>query len=211
MPIRLTIADVKAAVNLRERKKRRTRKDLLRAATRLFAARGYDAVTTDDIAVAAEVSRRTLFRYFPTKEALVFADTTLRLERFRALLAERPPGETGFAAVRRALMAMSVEYMEDRDEIVARQRVIEASPALIAAERLHDFAWEAAIAEALLARSAERPDREHWARILAAAIFGVVRTVVREWVADGGRSDLGAVGRASLDLLAEGFHLNGPT
>lgn len=198
-----------AVVNLRERKKRRTRKDLLRAATRLFAARGFDAVTTDDIAFAADVSRRTLFRYFPTKEALVFADGALRLARFRELLAGGPPGETGFSAVRRALMAMAAEYMEEREELVARHRVIQASPTLIAAEGLQDLEWEAAIAQVLLERCPGRPDREHWALILAAAIFGVVRTVVREWVADGGRADLGAVGRASLDLLANGFHLNG--
>lgn len=192
---------------LRERKKRRTRRDLLRAAARLFAARGYDDTTVDDIAAAAGVSRRTLFRYFPTKESLAFPDTPTRLARFRGSLGPPLSGERPFGAVRRALLAMATEYMEDRDEIVARQRVIEGSPTLLAAERTFDLEWEAAIAEGLLLRTAGREDGEHWARMLAAAIFGVVRATIREWVADDGRSDLIAIGTASLDLLSAGFGL----
>jgi AcrR family transcriptional regulator len=61
-------------VGLRELKKARTREALLMHALRLFDHQGYDATTLDQVAAAAEVSPRTLYRYFPTKEDLVFAD-----------------------------------------------------------------------------------------------------------------------------------------
>lgn len=194
---------------LRERKKRRTRKDLQRAATWLFAERGYAETTVEDIAVAADVSRRTLFRYFPTKESLAFPDTEARIGRFRALLSLRPPGETAFQATRRALLGMAREYVDDRESIVAQQRVIDASPTLLAAERAFDEQWEVAIAEALLARTGPRPDRERWARVLAAATFGVVRATIREWIVGDGEGDLIETGVQTLDLLEEGFGLGG--
>jgi AcrR family transcriptional regulator len=57
---------------LRERKKRQSREAIARAAAELFAARGFDSVTVDDVARAADVSRQTVFNYFPTKEQMLF-------------------------------------------------------------------------------------------------------------------------------------------
>ena len=198
-----------AHIGLRERKKVQTREELLGAAWRLFADKGYDATTVDEIAEVAEVSRRTLFRYFPSKESLVFYDTDEALERFQAAL-DDPAGADGsaFGAVRHALEALAAEYTDDRDGVVLRQRIVNASPALIAAERTVDLGWENAIATALLERTPMQPDREHWARTLAGAIFGLVRATLREWFAQDGRPDLVAMGTESMDLLVRGFGLN---
>src|ERR671911_889973 len=79
------------AIGLRERRRARTRRSIQEHAMRLFLERGYDATTVSDVAAAAEVSHMTVFRYFPTKEALVLADDydPLLVERISA----RPAGE----------------------------------------------------------------------------------------------------------------------
>ena len=86
---------------LRERKKARTRADLQRHALRLFRDRGWAATTVDDIAAAAEVSRSTFFRYFPTKEDVILLDDVDPLfeEAFRAI----PAGTPMLEALRRCL------------------------------------------------------------------------------------------------------------
>jgi AcrR family transcriptional regulator len=81
-----------ADLGLRERKKRRTRRALAGAALRLFSERGYEQTTVADIAAAADVSPRTFFGYFRSKEEVLFADTDERIELMRQALAEVPPG-----------------------------------------------------------------------------------------------------------------------
>ncbi|MBW8485353.1 TetR family transcriptional regulator [Actinomadura parmotrematis] len=89
---------------LRERKKERTRRALAAAALRLFAERGYEETTIADIAAAAEVSPRTFFAYFPSKEDVVFAEIDDRLAEIDARLADRPDGETPLETIRRGLV-----------------------------------------------------------------------------------------------------------
>ncbi len=77
---------------LRERKKQRTRETIARAAHELFAERGYYVTTLPDIAEAADVSTRTIFAYFPSKEDILFSDFPLMKEALARALAERPEG-----------------------------------------------------------------------------------------------------------------------
>jgi AcrR family transcriptional regulator len=93
-------------MGLRERKKLRTRRAIAGAALRLFAERGYDETTISDIAAAAEVSPRTFFSYFPSKDDVVFAEMDERLADVRTRLAERPGGETPLATFGRVADAL---------------------------------------------------------------------------------------------------------
>jgi len=93
-------------MGLRERKKLRTRRTIAGAALRLFAERGYEETTISDIAAAAEVSPRTFFSYFPSKDDVVFAEMDERLADVRTRLAERPGGETPLATFRRVADAL---------------------------------------------------------------------------------------------------------
>ena len=85
---------------LRERKKQQTRDTIARAALRLFAERGYDDTTLAEIADAAQVSPRTIFAYFESKEDILFCDAPDTLGKLRRTLAERPPGTTTVDALR---------------------------------------------------------------------------------------------------------------
>src|SRR4029079_13738632 len=74
----------------RERKKLATRRALEESAMRLFTDKGFDGTTVEEIADAADVSARTFFRYFATKDEVLFGDHEPRLEAMRALLEQRP-------------------------------------------------------------------------------------------------------------------------
>ncbi|KIG13262.1 Transcriptional regulator, TetR family protein [Enhygromyxa salina] len=189
-------------VALRERKKDQTREALALAAFTLFQSKGYEATTVAEIARAAEVSRRTFFRYYATKDALLFVDNSDNLERFKELLATLGPDEDSFAHVRRASLALAKEYMRDRDQILARARIIESSPVLSKQERQQDMLWEQAIAESLLAvYEAPTPIAQRRARMLAGATFGAMRATMIEWHNLDGLADLPRLMREALDLF----------
>jgi TetR/AcrR family transcriptional regulator, regulator of mycofactocin system len=88
------------ATGLRERKKQRTRELIAATALELFARRGYQATTVADIAAAAEVSERTVFTYFPTKEDILFSDHAVFRERLRQVLDQRPAGASALDTLR---------------------------------------------------------------------------------------------------------------
>ena len=115
---------------LRERKKEQTRQRIAAVALRLFVERGFDAVTVNEIAEAAEVAKATLFAYFPTKESLVLHG--VGGDDLAGIAAGRPPGQTFLEALRahyRALAAVQLSAAE-LDALIARVRVIRDSPAL---------------------------------------------------------------------------------
>ena len=85
---------------LRERKKAATRLAIRDAAMALFEQHGFAHTTFDRIAEAADVSRATVFSYFPTKEEIVFGDAAAAVDALAATLAERPAGESTIATVR---------------------------------------------------------------------------------------------------------------
>src|SRR6185503_8441518 len=111
-------------IGLRERKKARTREALQEAAMDRFARQGFDGTTVEEIAEACEVSPRTFFRYFPTKEDVLFADGEVRRERLLAVIAERPIEEPAFGALRAAMRTLTADYRDDRDALVARFQIV---------------------------------------------------------------------------------------
>src|SRR5215211_7714671 len=108
---------------LRERKKQRTREQIIEAAMGLFAERGYHATTINDIAAAAEVAPRTFFAYFPSKEAVVFHSLDRDLDALASTLHNRLPGETAFDALRRWIDTMWDQSMAAQDEALLRKRL----------------------------------------------------------------------------------------
>jgi AcrR family transcriptional regulator len=136
------------AEGLRERKKQRTREHIIEAAMGLFAERGYHATTIADIAEAADVSPRTFFSYFPSKEAVVFHDADRDLDGLASALRDRLPGETAFDALRRWIDTIIDERMEERDEALLRKRLCREDEGLANFQgglmaRIHELLLEA--------------------------------------------------------------------
>ena len=170
---------------LRARKKERTRDAIGDAAVSLFLERGFDHVSVNDIATAAEVSKPTLFRYFPTKEDLVlhrFADHQGEAAR---VVRDRGPDIEPVTALHRHFRAGldrhdPVTGLSDHPEVVAFHGLVFTTPSLAGRLMRYQFEDEEALADAL--------GEGIRARLLAAQALAVQRVLARtNWqkIADG--------------------------
>lgn len=187
------------------KKKERTRERLILAATRLYLDQGFEGTTVDEIAAAAGVSRRTFFRYFPTKESIVFPRQHQRLERFINLLAHYRDREPAFEAVGQACLDFARDYNHQRAELLAQNRILQSAPILQAREFEFDLEYEGAIENALLYGRKATAARTIRARIWAGALFGAIRAALRHWFAHDCRPDLVRLGREALRRLENGM------
>jgi TetR/AcrR family transcriptional regulator, regulator of mycofactocin system len=169
----------------RERKKIETRAALEAAALRLFAERGYEQTTVDDIAEAADVAVRTFFRYFQSKQHVLFGDVALNIA---ARLRARPAAEPPVQAVGAALGAMDLEAEQQR-QVLDRLRLLERLPELggtyhMLLQQLHDV-----IAEEVAERTGTTAvDLDP--QLLAAAATGSLRAALAVFEATGGERPL---------------------
>ena len=187
----------------RERKKRRTRDDLIEQAARLFAENGFDETTTVDIAEAADLSQRTFFRHFSSKEAVLYGDMDdLRL-RMRTALMERPIGEPAIAAVRAAVMTLADNYENERDQRFLQAKLAAAYPSVSAYSRaVVQAAWEHELIEALSARLGVDPMVDPRPEIVAGAAMSALRVSIRRWTVSQGRENLPNLIDEAFDALA---------
>ncbi|MBK1884146.1 TetR/AcrR family transcriptional regulator [Luteolibacter pohnpeiensis] len=164
---------------LRERKKQETRQRISDVATRLFFEHGFDAVTVDEIAIAANVSKMTVFNYFSRKEELILdREGDLKLLPFLQALSNRPDAQSPFDTIRTLLQEMFDEkhplcYINSRT--ATWWRFVSASPAL--RSRLRELAEEAAEA---LAIELGGPKPDGMARLTAGMIVLTVNTAREE-------------------------------
>ena len=114
-------------LGLRERKKQQTRETIARVALKLFAERGYDQTTLAEIADSADVSPRTIFSYYESKEDILFCEEPSHLDRLKETLEERPPGATTVDALREFVASVPAPD----DEAMLRKQVIAANPDLL--------------------------------------------------------------------------------
>lgn len=189
--------------SLRAQKKQAVRQALIVAAHRRFHRFGFEATTIDEICADADVSRRSFFRYFPDKGALVFPQRAERLQRFFDLLLE-PDSPDPLTNLRRIARLFAKEYSDHRESLLAQQRLIDASADLQAREREIDRDWEDAITRAICQRL-HQPDAEMQARLFAGAAIGIIRATMRYWFEQDGKPDLAALGQKALDSLELGF------
>ncbi|MBN6035977.1 TetR family transcriptional regulator [Amycolatopsis sp. 195334CR] len=134
-------------LGMRERKKLRTRKALIGGALRLFHDKGFDETTVAEIAATADISTRTFFSYFESKDDIVFYDYRARLARSLELLNQRRPGE-GAGQLLRRVLEQSVFQLADETDF-DRARLIDSVPALRARELHLLFDTQRRLAHAL--------------------------------------------------------------
>lgn len=150
---------------LRERKKQKTRDTIAKVALKLFAERGYEQTTIAEIADAAEVSPRTIFAYFPSKEDILFCDTPEVHERLAQALRERPEGATALDALR-DFIAGSMAPDTNR---VLRKRIVAGNETLQRNERARFAPFEQLMVEAIAEDLHAGPD-DIRPQIVAAAL-----------------------------------------
>jgi AcrR family transcriptional regulator len=167
--------------SLRDRKKLQTRLALARAAMRLFEERGYAATSVEDIAAAANVSRRTFFRYFATKEEACIVDPQGKLAALHVALAEGPPGEPTITALRRGILALTAAYWEP-DLVRAEARITEREPAIAAAALAYQVRWEDRLAQEVADDLGVAVDQDARPRVMAHATVAIMRAGVTAWL-----------------------------
>jgi AcrR family transcriptional regulator len=167
------------STGLRERKKRATREAIATAARRLFVERGFDAVTVAEVAVAADVSEKTVFNHFATKEDLAFAGREERLDRLLTDIVRRPAGASVLDVFRAATNTMLDDLVSgEDDDFVAVPKMIRGSRAL--QERL-TTGWEeeAAALTAVVAESAGATGDDVVPAVAARTLSWTHRTIFR--------------------------------
>lgn len=168
-----------ASPGLRERKKQRTRWAIQEHALRLFAQRGYDATTVEQIAAAAEISPSTFFRYFKTKEDVVLQDEYDPI--LIALIEQQPAGLPPTEALRRAMReAFAAMGPEEKDKILARMRLQMSVPALRARTYEQLTASIQMIAETM-AKRVDRQADEFPVQVFAGACLGALLAALFAW------------------------------
>ncbi|MEE1792687.1 TetR family transcriptional regulator [Streptomyces sp. BE308] len=172
---------------LRERKKQRTRDALLHAAFDLFITQGYERTTVDEIVDAVEVSQRTFFRYFASKEDTAFAVQEMVESRFLSELRQRPAAEAPFEAMRRAVLCAWNSIGECMEEVVTVDlhvriyQLIESTPSLLAAHMRRGIDLEEQIARLIADREGLDLATDPRPRVAVAAFCGVMRVAGQLW------------------------------
>jgi TetR/AcrR family transcriptional regulator, regulator of mycofactocin system len=172
-------------------------------ALRLFAERGFDDTTVDQIAAEAGVSRRTFFRYFDSKSEVLWNEFDLEVTNLRRELAALPDGLPVMDAVRTAVLAVNHYGPDDVPELRARMSLISATPELAAAAALHYDAWERAIIDFVAERS-KQPADSLYPLAVGRATLATCRAAYERWAARAD-ADLGRYLDAALRALAAGF------
>ncbi|MFD9549392.1 TetR family transcriptional regulator [Nocardia salmonicida] len=161
-------------------------------ALRLFAERGYEATTVDEIAVAAGISRRTFFRQFRSKEDVIFADHEFQLASAQEFL--EGAGGDPWEAICEAVIGVFERFTQWRDIAARRYQVVRRVPALREREIVTVFRYERLFTEFLRGRLPEVPDlaRVQYTAAVTATHNYLLRRMVR-----------GESGAAVADLRTE--------
>ena len=164
---------------LRERKKLKARRELERVALELFQGKGFDRTTIREIADGADMSPRTFFRYFSSKEEVIFARSSDDIEALKASLRSRPASESPYESVRHAFIDWADRLQESKEDIAARVRVTASARALRrrAAQLRED------VARVIAGELAERAPRSNRARyaLVASVCVETVTVAMVQW------------------------------
>ena len=175
----------------------RVRESLIDAALELFARDGFEATHSDRIAERAGVSPRTFFRYFPTKESVVFHRDHWFMRSFAAAYLEQPPELDDYAALHATFVEQAAGFGELRARIETYRAAVDSSSVLLGREQVHLAEHAVTVSEAIAQR---RGDREvgDASTTLGIVTLALYQRALRRWL-DGPRS------RELAELIDEEF------
>ncbi len=206
-----------AAGGLRERKKLRTRAALVDAALDLFERQGFEATTVDQIAAAVDVSPRTFFRYFATKEDVILAYKQEQAEQIMTALRARPANEPIMTALRACADTVVAAYDDDRDDLDRLRRgalLVRRTPALLARALEREAMLERMITAEIARRLRADPETDLRPRLAVAVAIATMRAVGDCWTDDCVTGmpprQLRAMFDEAFALLATGLNITPP-
>jgi AcrR family transcriptional regulator len=191
-------------LGLRERKKRQTREAIQTAALDLFIEQGFTATTVDEIAAAADVSPRTFFLHFASKQDVVLGLLPQKIEGLRLRLEQYPADADPLEMLRDELRSLAAS-METTQRISLYTGLAEAEPALRARALEQLDAIEHVLAEAVGRRLGADPGTDLRTRLIASAATTAVHIALSVWHRRGEVDDLAALIEQTYDLTTAGL------
>jgi len=181
-----------ARPTIQEKKRQVVREEIARAAWLLFAKRGYEATTVDQVARAAGVGRRTFFRYFSSKDDIVVGTADSLAEDFLAAFAERPPEEAPIDSIRHALSPVLAPRLADLAGSRAIIRQLRESPTLRRALLARHARMEERLAALVARRTGANLRKDPTPALVAFVARAVMDTAFNVWY-DQRRTDVPAL------------------
>ena len=196
---------------LRERKKQRTREALIEAGFELFGRKGFEATTIEEIAEAVEVSPRTFFRYFATKEDVVLTVLDDQVAAMLAAFLDRPAHEPVLTAMRHAMVgvARASERGEsgfDPIRFACMNQLTAANPALAARGMEHTAAKADALAEQIAVRMGVDPAADPRPLLVAVAVMCTVPAAILAWSPQEPDTPISELAERAILLLEKGIN-----
>jgi AcrR family transcriptional regulator len=185
----------------RNEHKTRTRHALRTAALELFAAKGYDDATTEEIADRAGVSARTFFRYFPTKESVLWAGEYDWVQTFKTIFLDQPADLRDIDAMRASFVAAASSLTRGRRFFGLYQRAVASSPTLRGRAQDHRNDNVRAVARAVAERRG-LTEVDKSCRLLAALGLLLYTAALDRWLAGPASNNLADLIDEEFDLLA---------
>jgi len=188
------------AIGLRERKKRERRQRIEDVALELFEQHGFDAITIQQIAAAADIAPRTFFSYFDSKDDVVLGDYADRLDRIVDELDQRPTDEPAWSALKGAFAAVALDYKAEAERLGRRFRIMASTPSVHARSLQLQAGWEDTLTAHLAARSGA-PSRDPEPRLIAAAAVAIMRASLEHWLNAPQAAELPTLVQRAFDRL----------
>ncbi len=198
-----TIAMTEKVANLREQLKATTRQELTRIGLDLFLQQGFATTTIDQIVAPLGISKRTFFRYFETKEDLVFEWQTEMTPAFVDELNSRPREEAPFKAVSETLFALASRINTNPALAFALMRLLKETPSLAGRDMENRMVWELALAAALMEREGSKVMPRLKARIIVGMAMTAWTAALDEWYTGGGKAKLRPIMEKAFSLIKE--------
>lgn len=178
--------------DLRSLTRETVRAQIAETAWSVFAERGFDDVTVNEVAEATGISRASFFRYFSSKEEAVFVALEAMGAEIATALEERPPKEGPWEALRRAFDAALPNYATNPGRSLARLNLTRETPSLRAHQLERQAQWRSLIGPALAIRVGQDPDDVRIEAVVGAAL-AALDAATEKWALSGGKLDLTAL------------------
>jgi len=186
--------------SLRDRKKDATRQAIEDAAWDLFTTQGFDATTVHQIAERANVAPRTFFRYFPSKEAVLYPELDGMLDEMAVAFAQRPADEPALVSLVAAMDIVTAEMSSRRSRQFERFELMKRSGSGTSSEFVNERVGTR-LAEMVRERYQGEPDAELRAQLAAGVLSTVMSIATQEWLSKGCRGDMEDEARHCFDLV----------